>query len=261
MSKILTCLLAASCTAAAGLSSAGEAGKCDCVSWADAYAHRGANCANLKDPYVCAAFLMKLPSESFCMNAKFGSGSQWCYVASDCKEGKNLTWLDDGEKSDLLWKECGAHSPRLGDKKVDQLTAWCDKHDLDVGVAAQFAYAVAQENLYEVMPYWDLKLPKDAETNITVVAKDKMQPFLARQLAKQAQAHATFYKSGTDHSPFGIAEGGRFYFLNVRKELEEMLVGGRESELWDHPHVMTAAKCVAGCKRNEEVWWSPLNNK
>lgn len=266
MSKSLAFLLYVCCSAylttAMMLKNTTATDNCDCVSWKDAFnEHNGANCWNMHDPYVCSTFLMKLPNENFCMNAMFGNTQQWCYVASDCKMGQNLTWVDDDVTSNLLWKECDSELPSLKDKKIVDLFAWCKQNNLDIGVAAQFAYPLADEKLFEVMPYWELELPKDAPANLTVAKKNELSEELSEQLQQQEESGQTmFYRSQTQHSPFGVSEGKKFYWLNLGDAFINLLVTGRANETWKHAGVVTTAACVAGCENNTKPWWSVLNN-
>lgn len=258
MPRMLARLFAVYCTArlAGALQVASDSEKgCDCLSWPAAFAPKhAADCAGMHEPYVCDRFLMKLPNESFCLNSWFGAATkQWCYVSKACQRGENLTWAQDGVQPNVLFRTCEAKDKRLGDKKIMDLHAWCKDNNLDVGVAAQWAYPTWQrEKLSEVMSFWGLEAPAGAPnaTAVNATLKAGLQEL-------EASGKTTFFNSQTERSPFGVVEGQQLYWMNLGQPFIQLVLSGKEHSM--QPGEVNDVKCVAGCEHNEKPWWHELN--
>jgi len=230
---------------------------CGCLSWREAFTPKyGANCDGMGDPYLCQSFLMQLPAENFCMNYFFGNTTQWCYTPAHCKKAQKLTWAADGKESKkVAWMECGGKKHQyLQQKKMLDLSAWCRKNDLDVGVAAQFAYpTLEKEVLTGVQSYWNVPpFPNTPIIPVNETLKPKLQELVESK-------RSMFITSSSKRSPFAVVEGREFYWINLATPFIQLVINGKEHSM--RPGEVNDVKCVAGCEKTANPWWTALNKE
>lgn len=137
-----------------------QADDCDCVRWADAYAHHGAVCGqvtgddkvNAGDAVSAEACdqLFKRSDHSFCVNrqrnarAGVSGSSSWCYVSSRCKDLEQGAVVESAK--DLSWKTCEkeAGDVSLQDLTPDEIIDLSAEHDLDSALLFDYAYLVEE---------------------------------------------------------------------------------------------------------------------
>lgn len=236
---------------------------CDCVGYQDAFSSLHADCSILGDE-LCTKFIKRIPNEKICMNEMIGkSDMQWCYVSPSCAEGQALQWANPLlslflGKSAAKWKKCGATEKSFGQMTVTELAAWCNKNDMDLGLVAQFAYPTwAEDKLPAVWSFWGVHPPAGAPESSFRVApvSDTLKNKL---LAQTASGKPMFFSSPSGHPPFGVSEGKALYYINFGKKIEEQARKG--GDFFEHPGIINDIKCIAGCDKVEDAWWSPLDS-
>jgi len=223
-------------------------------------------------PEICEKFILKLDMDDFCINNvvessknKFAyeSSASWCYVLPTCERGLDQTWgqghveSEEGPGSPVKWRPCAAEEFHLRDKNLYNLSSWAWQLDLDVGLAAKFAYATFDGGqLPQVMHHFNVSAPEGAPAT-KFEAEPESETLKNKLKAKKESGETVFYASESGLPPFGISEGSKFYWVNFGDQAETAVKEGEE--LLEHPGMISNVKCVAGCETVNPTWWSPLN--
>lgn len=225
---------------------------CECVGWKDAYTKYSMKCGGGRELDIvsgvpglmaamipqmsyefCKMYFQGLPNDNYCMNNKFGdSPVEWCYAKKGC-QGKPAS----GGK--LVVKTCErSQDATLGEMKFEELTAYAYRNKLELGLMVQFAYPTwPVEKLPDVQAFFGLEAPSDAKP---------ISEELRKRLQEQVASNKTmFFTSRSGHPPYGVSEGGKFYYINFNPQKAG----------FDHKEDMNLWGCVAGCGQANKALW------
>jgi len=234
-----------------------QADACTCLPWHDAYNMHKSKCGYGREMYIngmmgknygpafaqqdknmkfefCEQYFYNLPADNFCQNEKFGDGvPNWCYVSPECSEGTHLY-------GPLSTKTCASGRDKLlSDMRFEDFAAYAYKNKPEMGLMVQYAYPTWQgEKLPDVMEFWGLK--GDAQ------AKPLSEDLRRRLQAQVDSGKTVFFTSRSGHPPFGIAEGGKLYYMNFNPAGNPGFAKREDMNTWG---------CVGGGgSANMELW-------
>lgn len=171
--------------------------------------------------------------DSFCVNVDFNfqpgnwTAGQWCYVSSACSD---LRGGERVEGTGLAWKLCAGADSLLRSRSPRELDRVREEQNLDLGLAAKFAYpvwpherwpAVAQLFLNPELAAWRAHLRADLQS---VVASGR--PML--------------FDSPDSKSPFHLVEGDKVYRIYLTPNGTENYKAGKMSGV-------NRMRCLKGC--------------